>query len=171
MSEDHKGSTRENGTNSETLPSSQGGPRTAQGKSRTKYNATGHGIFAKIVLCGQPFAESVDDYKRLLNELRAAINPADSLQDIQVQELAFEYLRMSRVYKADAVIAQHTFDKLTRQLNGEEDGMTVVPVGRFQQLVTRKELDPELIVRYGNSVSKQIHRILGELGRLPTEKR
>jgi hypothetical protein len=63
------------GPRSHELSLSHGGPRTPQGKQRTKNNAIHHGIFARLVLKGESFRESENDYVDLLVSLREAIQP------------------------------------------------------------------------------------------------
>ena len=152
-----------------THPSGSTGPRTAEGKRRTKYNAMRHGIFADIVLTSEPFRESFEDYVKLLRVLRDAIRPADGLEKTLVEQLAFEFLRLSRVYKADVQVTPLVFERITRML---KDGSPLVQTELIEidkggeVVILQKGLDPELVLRYGNSISKHIDRILDRLEHL-----
>jgi hypothetical protein len=59
------------------------------------YNATTHGIFAQIILRGGSLGESEEAYRVLLSGLRKAIKPVDQFENVQVEKLAFLYLRLS----------------------------------------------------------------------------
>jgi len=142
------------------------GPRTPQGKERAKHNAIRHGIFADIVLTGAPFRESLEDYIRLLEKLRDDIRPVGALQEVLVEQLAFELLRLGRVYNADAQVAPMVFKQLQKDLKKDNPSILGLVDQKDEALVIRRELASELLLRYGNSVSKQIHRILDRLERL-----
>jgi hypothetical protein len=145
------------------------GPRTAEGKGRTKNNAIRHGIFADIVLTSEPFRESSQQYSKLLRSLHKAIRPANGLEQTLVEQLAFEYFRLSRVYKADAQVTPLVFKRITHMLNDgkplAQAELVEIDKGR-EVVILQKGLDPELVLRYGNSISKQIDRILDRLEHL-----
>lgn len=153
--------------NDRRLSTMKTGPRTAHDRRRSRHNAVRHGIFADIVLTGEPFRESVEDYKRLHAKLRKGIRPRSPLEEMLIEALAFEFLRMSRVYKADVQIAPRIFKRVEEVLTNADSEVVVEIVDREREIaLVRKQLDPELLLRYGNSISKQIHRILDRLDRL-----
>src|ERR1017187_8811890 len=106
-----KSPTQSLGSSGDLKPMSTG-PRTPEGKRRTKFNAIQHGIFADLVLTAEPFRESVPAYKKLLNALCKAIQPSNALDQALVEVLTFEFLRLSRIYKADAQIAPRMFEQV-----------------------------------------------------------
>jgi hypothetical protein len=85
--------------------SSSTGPRTLQGKNRSKSNAMKHGIFSNIVVLP---SESRPDYGSLLNGLRESFQPVGSLEDILVEKLASLLWRYRRLISAEgAEIRKH----------------------------------------------------------------
>jgi hypothetical protein len=153
------------GSDGERAPSSTG-PRTPKGKRRTKYNAIRHGIFADLVLTGEPFRESVQDYKRLLEVLREAVKPDNALDQTLVEVLAFEFLRLSRIYKADAQIAPQMFERVHTALVDDSPHVFTEYVDKEREFAfVQKSLGPELLLRYFSNVTKHIHRILDQFDR------
>jgi hypothetical protein len=118
-----------------------------------QHNAISHGIFAEILMEGHAFQESEAAYQRLLEGLRAAIKPNTPLEHVLVEKLAFLYLRLSRLYKADARIAPRMFESITRGL--VEDEPHVFKEYKFEKeiAIVRKELSPELLLRRANNRS------------------
>ncbi len=99
--------TSKNGSNGEPTASGPGstslvrkptGPRTQQGKERSKRNAITHGIFSKaVVLKG----ESQADFDALLNALYQDRQPEGALEEILVNKLAVLWWRLRRVWTAE----------------------------------------------------------------------
>jgi hypothetical protein len=140
------------------------GPRTPGGKRRTKYNATRHGIFADLVLTGEPFRESIQNYKRLLEVLRKAFRLDNALDQMLVEVLAFEFLRLSRIYKADAQIAPRMFERIHTALVEDNPHVITEWVDKEREFAfVQRPLDPELLLRYFSSVTKNIHRSVDQL--------
>ena len=75
------------------------GPRTPQGKARSRLNALKHGIFLRVVLLE---GESRAEYDALLEELRADRKPQGLLEEIVVKEIADNVLRRRRLMEAEA---------------------------------------------------------------------
>jgi hypothetical protein len=148
------------------LKSMSTGPRTPEGKRRTKFNAIQHGVFADLVLTAEPFRESVPAYKKLLNALCTAIRPSNALDQALVEVLAFEFLRLSRIYKADAQIAPRMFEQIHAALvQDNPDEFTECLDEGTEIAFVQKMLDPELLLRYETTVTKHIHRILDRFDR------
>jgi hypothetical protein len=158
-------SKRQTGVMKEVNSGTSTGPVTPEGKRRSKQNAIRHGIFADIVLTADPFRESLEDYTRLHERLREDIQPVGALLEVQVEILAFEFLRLSRVYKADAKVAPRVFKQLENDLKENNSSFPNLVGQKDETMVIRKELASELLLRYGNSVSKQIHRIMDRIER------
>jgi hypothetical protein len=156
------------GNNLRPHPSGSTGPRTDEGKRRSRRNATRHGIFAKIVLAGEHFQESVEDYEKLHRVLRKAKRPVGAFEETLVEQLAFEFLRLARVYKADAQVAPLIFERVAKTLsegNSVTDTQTIEIDRQTEIVVLHKNVDPELLLRYGSTINKQIDRILNQLDR------
>ena len=138
-----------------------------EGKRRTKCNATQHGIFADNVLTAEPFRESVSNYEKLLCSLCEAIQPSNALEQALVEMLAFDFLRLSRVHKADAQIAPRMFERVHAALVEEKPHVLTERVERGEEIaIVQRALDPELVIRYETHLSREIDRILNRLERL-----
>jgi len=159
--------TTEDAPTPEQPSSARPGPRTPQGKLRSKYNRIRNGIFARIVLTGEPFRESKKDYAALLVSLRDAIQPVGGLEELLVEKLAFLALRLSRLYKADAKVAPLLFGAIEKSLT-EKSSLPVVELVHWREEITmiRKDCSPELLLRYETNLGRQFDRILTQLDRL-----
>jgi hypothetical protein len=151
----------------QSLGPHRGGPRTPKGRERSKFNSVTHGFFSAIVLRNQKANESAGDYETILESLRNSIQPYDSLEELLIEALAFEFLRWARIYQVDSQVAPQMFERVAAGLTREETYLVTEAVNKKTDTVlVRRELDPELIMRYGTSVSKQIERILDRLEHL-----
>src|ERR1700680_4067583 len=122
------------------------GPRTPEGKRLTKYNAVRHGIFADLVLTGEPFRESIQDYNRLHKALRKAVRRDNPLDHILAYVLAFEFLRLSRIYKVDAQIAPLMFERVHTALVEDNPRVLTECVDKEREFAfVQRPLDPELL--------------------------
>ena len=75
------------------------GPRTREGKEKSKKNATKHGIFSSVIVLD---GESRSEYQSLLNGLRAAYQPEGTLEEVLVEKLATLLWRTRRLLHAEA---------------------------------------------------------------------
>lgn len=141
------------------------GPRTEEGKRWSRRNATSHGIFAQIAFAGE-HGESFAEYKRLHKELRKAISPVRALEETLVAQLAYEFHRLGRVYKAERGIAPLIFERVARAVDDKDVQQPIEIDRRAEIIIPRKDLDPEIILRYTITINKQIGRILSQLERL-----
>src|SRR5579864_8381628 len=98
----------------------QTGPRTRHGKARSKFNAVKTGIFAKVVLAAKPFNESRSDFEKLLADVQASIRPRDHFEEILVENLALQFLRLGRVYQTDAEVAPLLFRNVREKFESDE---------------------------------------------------
>jgi hypothetical protein len=76
-----------------------GGPRTPEGKQRSKHNALKHGIFSKTVLWKE---ESQSEFDSLLNELLNDLQPEGGLEELLVEKLATLAWRHRRLLLAES---------------------------------------------------------------------
>jgi len=91
------------GSHSVTLTRRATGPRTRQGKQRSKHNALKHGIFSKIVLLE---GDSRTEFNSLLNGLRNDLRPEGALEEILVEKLAALLWRHRRILIAEGAEIQ-----------------------------------------------------------------
>src|SRR6266446_2131729 len=81
-----------------SLPRRATGPRTPQGKERSKFNARKHGLFSKAVLLqDEPRAE----YDALLNGLMENLQPHGKLEIVLVENLATLLWRKRRLLQVE----------------------------------------------------------------------
>src|SRR5713226_9308307 len=91
------------GPGSTSLVRKATGPRTQQGKERSKHNAITHGIFSKaVVLKGESQAE----FDAVLNTLRDDRRPEGAVEEIQVNTLAVLWWRLRRVWTSETAEIQ-----------------------------------------------------------------
>jgi hypothetical protein len=115
-------------------------------------------------LRGGTLGESEETYHLLLSGLHKAINPVDQLEIVQVEKLAFLYLRLSRVYQADWNAAPKLFDKLANTLDEDEPQTETIWLDRANEaVVIRKGPSPDLLLRYEANIERQIARTVGLL--------
>lgn len=76
------------------VPRKSTGPRTRQGKQRSKNNAITHGIFSKAVLLK---GESQVEFDSLLSGLRNSLQPVGKLEELFVEMLAAFFWRYRRL--------------------------------------------------------------------------
>src|SRR5258708_29318823 len=74
------------------------GPRTPDGKQRSKLNAIKHGIFSKAVLLKD---ESQSEFDSLLNGLLNDLRPEGTLEELLVEKLAALAWRHRRLFLAE----------------------------------------------------------------------
>jgi hypothetical protein len=74
------------------------GPRTAQGKERSKFNAFKDGLYSKVILLKD---DSPAEYVSLLNGLRDDLKPEGTLEATLVENLAVSLWRKRRLFQAE----------------------------------------------------------------------
>jgi hypothetical protein len=85
------------------------GPRTAQGKERSKFNALKHGLFSKVLLLK---GESWTGYLSLLNGLRDDLQPHGMSEDLLVENLATSYWHKRRLLQAETAMVSEKMEFL-----------------------------------------------------------
>jgi len=123
------------------------GPRTMQGKERSKHNAIKHGIFSNL-----PFlhGEAKAQFDSLLNGLREDLKPEGTLEEVLVEKLATLFWRYRRV-----IVAQGT-------------ELPTAASGAFEIEIEIKWdfSGMDCLLRYEASLERSIERTLKQLERL-----
>jgi hypothetical protein len=134
--------------------------------SKSRFNSTKHGIFATL-LCNSNFLEEAEtDFKAILSGLRNALRPMNEFEGIQVDKLAFLYLRLRKLYEADWRVAPKLFAKVTEVLDENRGVVEVAAVEEGQEVAfLRRDPSPELLIRYESNIERQIARTLDQLGK------
>jgi len=125
-------------TKASTVPSVATGPRTMQGKERSKHNAIKHGIFSKVTLLK---GESKAEFDSLLDGLRKHYEPKGTLEEVLVEKLATLFWRHRRLILAEGAEVQSKVEFLQwDQQNGRFD--------ELEQIA--REFRPSLILKIEN---------------------
>jgi len=115
------------------------GPRTTQGKERSKRNALKHGIFSQVALLK---GESHAEFDALLQGLRENLQPEGGLEELLVEKLAHSAWRLRRMIIAETAEIQ----KAIEFLGWESD----------QQQAERANNISEYSIRYEGGLIRQI---------------
>jgi hypothetical protein len=130
---------------SKAIVRSAGGPRTSNGKKRSRLNALKHGFFSKALLLE---GESRKEFNYLLNKLFNDLQPVGMLEGVLVDKLAAVLWRHRRLLIAEGQQFEKTKGSIF--LSGiEPEGMRM-----------------ELLLRHGPSLDRELDRILKQLERL-----
>lgn len=97
------------------------GPKTEEGKSRSRWNALKHGVLSqRLVVLNENDGQT---YTLLLENLRRDLNPGNALEEILIEKIAMAYWRLSIAYgyKAEFARSRHEFiivaDRMGRYAN------------------------------------------------------
>jgi hypothetical protein len=145
--------------------SRRGGPRTPQGKARSKFNAVRTGIFAKVLLTGDPPGKSHSAYRELIAELQESIRPRDRFEEMLVETLALQFLRLTRVYEADAAVAPILFRNVREKLESDGFEARTGDTLREEPFGAGKLPAADLLMRYEAGIWRHIDRIMDRLDR------
>jgi len=77
------------------------GPKTPEGKARSALNALQHGIRSSLAVIP---GESLEDFETLYDAIRADFQPADSMDEILVRQIASTEWRLQRIQRAEAAL-------------------------------------------------------------------
>lgn len=130
-------------TNDSSSVSRSTGPRSPEGKERSKYNAVKHGIFSKVVVLEDEPRVAFD---ALLNGLLDDLRPQGALEEILVEKLATLMWRHRRL-----IVAHAAKSKSIEVLDGGGAG-------------ERWEIDH--LLRYEAALERAFDRALSQLERL-----
>lgn|SRR6267154_1179533 len=131
------------------------GPRTPQGKERSKFNARKHGLFSKAVLLQD---ESCTEYDALLDGLMENLQPQGKLEIVLVENLATLLWRKRRLLQVEtAEIEKAQFLNLDLALQNRLDEL------EYAQLKGASDAKPEhsnplLLIRNAIEILN-IHRL------------
>ena len=139
----------------------------SNGKRTSNHNAVTHGILADILLVDKYLGESRETYRRMLSALQRALRPVDNFEQLQVEKLAFLYIRLTRVYKADWQLVPKLFMRIEQSLDRKETVVLSEPFGGLTTEVIDggRFATPELLMRYENNIERQINRTIDQIER------
>lgn len=87
-----------------------------------KYNALKHGLLAKeVVITVGDGAENPEEFGAVLEDLKAHLAPAGTLEEMLVEKVAVAYWRLRRAYRYEVGLIRHELDTATDDFYGKED--------------------------------------------------
>ncbi len=87
------------------------GPKTEEGKSRSRWNALKHGVLSqRLVVLNDNDGQT---YTLLLENLRRDLNPGNALEEILIEKIAMAYWRLSIAYGYEAEFARSRLEFIT----------------------------------------------------------
>ena len=156
------------------------GPKSSEGKKRSRLNALKHGILtSELLILEGPNAEDARAFNELLAALRQDFAPEGALEDLLVEKIAVCFWRQRRVLKCEAGLAIHDLALAFRQ----NRGYTGNPTDPILGLLNEKEnyfsghmtipLSENLdrLLRYETSVQKQLAHTINQLERLQRSRK
>jgi hypothetical protein len=131
------------------------GPRTAEGKARSRFNPLRHGLTSEHLLIP---GENPEDFDSLLSDLRDAWTPADPTEESLVCKLAEHEWRLIRARRVETATLAIYMEKLMDDpaAQGSHDRALALVYERYG-----KELDR--LRRYETTISRAHHKIQREL--------
>lgn len=116
------------------------GPKTVEGKSRSRWNALKHGLLAKAVIIergeGQ---ERREDFDALLQALQEDLAPEGALEHTLVEKIAVDYSRIRRLLASETGRIRAQLDNLEadecRRIRGEYSWRSPFEDGRHPGVV------------------------------------
>lgn len=113
------------------------GPKTEEGKARSRWNALKHGVLSRrLLVLGN---DDRDTYSLLLENLRRDLNPGNALEEILIEKIAMAYWRLHIAFGYEAEF-------------GRSRGEFLVVADRMG--------------RYANTIHRQLLAAMNELERL-----
>jgi hypothetical protein len=143
------------------------GPKTPEGKSRSRLNAFKHGMNATgfVIPSGQA-QENLEEFQGLLAALRHDLQPQGTLQELLVESIAIQQWRLRRIYRAELAgvaqgIREHDLHIVIKQMMLREEKHDA-PLPIF----TPPDHIADKLLRYQRVLESSISRHLAELRRL-----
>src|SRR5579872_2185807 len=113
------------------------GPRTAEGKTVASRNALRHGLTARQLVL---FDEGLADFARFHAELRAALAPADAVEETLAERVALCAWRLRRMGRIEAAVLKDAESRIgTGAAHGTELGVGFCRVAPELAILSRYE--------------------------------
>jgi hypothetical protein len=120
------------------------GPKTQQGKERSRKNSVKHGLLSSVIVLGK--FETREEFDKLLEDLTSSFEPKGKMEEILVEEIAVCYWRLRRaitaergeIHKVDRFVADQLLQKQIQQCEVERVqqtgrlGLTSIPKGELE---------------------------------------
>src|SRR4029434_2857068 len=119
-----------------------GGPRSAEGKARTRFNAVKHGLRSKSALLP---GENPEEYYELKTKMLAEWKPQGTTEEFQVEQMLQNQWRLRRI----ALMEQDLFVESFEGSFGSEEEFDANVPGALTAALADNRL--ALLIRYENS--------------------
>ena len=127
------------------------GPRTEEGKRRSRQNALKHGILSSVlVIKDGDGTEDAEEFDHLFAELQGDLAPVGALENMMVESIAVAYWRARRALQAENGLVQRRYaswkeDKESNGMLRPKPGQAAIdddhriPMGDFMDSILRYE--------------------------------
>lgn len=146
------------------------GPRTAEGKDRSRLNALKHGLRAEhVVVLKGPDPENPEEFDALQEGLLADRQPCGVLEQMLVERLAVGFWRLRRAYRFEAEsIAQANKPNPVLEMLAEH---MPLPVGERGTQILPTKANMDKLVRYESMIDRELLRTLAQLRLLQQQRK
>jgi hypothetical protein len=132
------------------------GPRTVDGKARTRWNATQHGLLSARTLLP---TEAADTFKDFGSKLHADLAPVGDLEELLVDRVVSTSWRLRRAIKVEAAVYERRSAPRSRDTAEPELALVVLLAADNGKILTN-------LARYEAAIERSLYRALHELQRL-----
>ena len=151
------------------------GPRTDEGKARSRMNAVKHGLFATAVLLpAELLGEDPERFAAMKQDLALTYHPNSAEESTLVERLAATWCELQRIYQARQTLVHETLSSGKTMTDAVKAGGALsAQESRLDRTLTRLRSDIHFLQRYRNGsfcrhrrAELEIHNTLMEnLGR------
>lgn len=150
------------------------GPRTEEGKGRSRQNALKHGILASaLLITAGEGAEDPAEFTEFLTGLRRDLVPVGTLEEMMVEKIAVCWWRQKRVLSCEAGLVRRAFvpnpnhEQLLDRLASQWDLVRTPELAEIKDhLRLPSSDDVDRILRYETANNRQLVYAINQLERL-----
>jgi hypothetical protein len=142
------------------------GPRTPEGKARSRMNAVKHGMLAESIVVLEDQGESKDELQALRARFRNQIAPQGPWEELLVERLLACYWRLRRAYRFEVQTILESRERGETPLLQMGRELAGLRTPRPALLPAADDFDK--LLRYEGLIDRTLHRITLQLVRLRT---
>lgn len=148
-----------------------GGPKTAQGKLRSKYNALRSGFFAKEGAIATAFYdESRKEYRRRLREFIIDLEPVGVAETVQIEIMAMLLLNYRRLKRVEQALILERFTPLPRDDKAAVDLLAQEEAERQEALRNSEGRSPGPLDEFRQRLERMKKKVADEDAPLRAER-